>query len=180
MHFSVWSKCMWLIEWRNPKSTITYRIGLIFRLTQFLCNGFLGEKVDDVIKWKLFPCGEFYRSPVDFPSQKPATRSFDVFFDLHLKKRLSKQSKYRWLETPSRLLWRHCNDNALSVCVEHMLMAWYGNAFRNVDFGIFCVVSLDCLLQLQSNCQGCLHDCNEVMMFSTVYAGYAQLPSFRL
>ena len=33
-------------------------------------------------------------SPVTggFPSQRPVTRSFDVFFDLRLNKRLSKQS----------------------------------------------------------------------------------------
>ena len=33
-------------------------------------------------------------SPVtgEFPAQRPVTRSFDVFFDLRLKKRLSKQS----------------------------------------------------------------------------------------
>ena len=29
----------------------------------------------------------------EFPSQKPVTRSFDVFFDLRLNKRLSKQSR---------------------------------------------------------------------------------------
>ena len=39
-------------------------------------------------------------------------RSFDVFFDLRLNKRLSKQSRHRWLETPSRSLWRHCNHEA--------------------------------------------------------------------
>ena len=39
------------------------------------------------------------------PSQRPVTRGFDVFFDL----RLSKQSRRRWFERPSRLLWRHCN-----------------------------------------------------------------------
>ena len=39
-----------------------------------------------------------------FPSPRPVTRSFDVFFDLRLNKRLSKQ-----FETPSRLFWRHCN-----------------------------------------------------------------------
>ena len=41
------------------------------------------------------------------PSQRPVTRSFDVFFDLCLKKRLGKQSRCRWIETPSRPLWRH-------------------------------------------------------------------------
>ena len=50
-------------------------------------------------------------SPVtgEFPSHKPVTRSFDVFFDLRLNKRLSKQSMRRWFETPLCPLWRHCN-----------------------------------------------------------------------
>ena len=30
--------------------------------------------------------------PGEFPAQRPVTRSFDVFFDLPLNKRLSKQS----------------------------------------------------------------------------------------
>ena len=38
-----------------------------------------------------------------FPSQRPVTRSFDVFFGLHLNKRLSKQSRRRWFETP--VIW---------------------------------------------------------------------------
>ena len=46
---------------------------------------------------------------VEFPSQRPVTRSFDVFFDLRLNKRLSKQSKRRWFEMSSHLLWRYCN-----------------------------------------------------------------------
>ena len=45
----------------------------------------------------------------EFPSQRPVTWSFDVFFDLRLTKRLSKQSRRRWFETPSHSLWRHCN-----------------------------------------------------------------------
>ena len=50
-------------------------------------------------------------SPVtgEFQTQRPVTRSFDVFFDLRLNKRLSIQSRYRWLKMPSRSLWRHCN-----------------------------------------------------------------------
>ena len=52
-------------------------------------------------------------SPVtgEFPSQRPVTWSFNVFFDLHLNKRLSKQSWFRWFETPLRSLWRHCNEH---------------------------------------------------------------------
>ena len=49
---------------------------------------------DDVIKWKHFPrYWPFVNSPVpaEFPTQRPVTRSFDIFFDLYPNKRLSKQ-----------------------------------------------------------------------------------------
>ena len=54
-------------------------------------------------------------SPVtaEFPSQMPVTGNFDVFFDLRLNKRLNKQSRRRWFETPSRSSWRHCNARVL-------------------------------------------------------------------
>ena len=57
-------------------------------------------------------CGEFTNSPVpgEFPTQRPVTRSFDVFFDLRLNKRLSKQSWGWWLKTLSHPLWRHRNE----------------------------------------------------------------------
>ena len=53
-------------------------------------------KNDDVIKWKRFPrywpfVRGIHRSPVNSLQKRPVTRSFDVFFDLRLKKRLSKQ-----------------------------------------------------------------------------------------
>ena len=44
--------------------------------------------------------------PGEFPTQRPVTRSFDVFFDLRLNKRLSKQSWGWWFETLS-----YCNDS---------------------------------------------------------------------
>ena len=47
--------------------------------------------------------------PGEFPAQRPVTRSFDVFFDLRLNKRLSKQSRGWWFDTLSCLLWRHRN-----------------------------------------------------------------------
>ena len=54
-------------------------------------------------------CGEF-TGPGEFPTQRPVTRSFDVFFDLRPNKKLSKQPWGWWFETQSWLLWRHCND----------------------------------------------------------------------
>ena len=50
-------------------------------------------------------------SPVsgEFLAQRPVTRSFDVFFDLRLNKRFSKQWWGWWFETLPRPLWRHSN-----------------------------------------------------------------------
>ena len=64
--------------------------GSIFRVTGPLCREFTG--------------------PGEFPPQRPVTLSFDVFFDLHLNKRLSKQTWGWWFETPSWSLWRQCNE----------------------------------------------------------------------
>ena len=59
-------------------------------------------------------------SPVtgEFPSQRPVKRSFDVLFDLRLNKRVSKQSRRWWFETPSSALWRHCNENTIWSCFK--------------------------------------------------------------
>ena len=50
-------------------------------------------------------------SPVtgEFPTQRAVTRSFDVFFDLPLFTRLSKDSWGWWFERLSGQLWRHSN-----------------------------------------------------------------------
>ena len=53
-------------------------------------------------------CGEF-TGPGEFPTQRPVTRSFDVYFDLCPNKRLSKQWWGWWFETLSCSLWRHRN-----------------------------------------------------------------------
>ena len=53
--------------------------------------------------------------PGEFPAQRPVTRSFDVFFDLHLNKRLSKQSWGWWFETLSWSSWRHCNASRYDI-----------------------------------------------------------------
>ena len=57
--------------------------------------------------------------PGEFPTQKPVRRSFDVFFDLRLNKRLSIQWWGWWFETLSRPLWRHRNafiEKVLPLC----------------------------------------------------------------
>ena len=76
------------------------------------------------------------KSPVtgEFPSQRPVTRSFDVFLVLRLNKRLSKQSWGWWFETPSRSLWRHRNVN-LGRIKKHMMTSWHGHwSFKQYSF----------------------------------------------
>ena len=63
-------------------------------------------------------------SPVtgEFPTQRPVTRSFDVFFDPHLNKQLSKQSWSWWFDTASRPLLCHLNANGTIYSWD---MAWH-------------------------------------------------------
>ena len=73
----------------------------------------------DVIKWKHFPrYWPFVRgihwSLVNSPH---IVNDFDVFFDLCLKKLLSKQLRHQWFGIPWHSLWCHCNvPGALRVC----------------------------------------------------------------
>ena len=62
-------------------------------------------------------CGEF-TGPGEFPTQRPVTRSFDVYFDLRLNKRLCKQSWGWWFETLLCPLWRH--SNGITKNVKHI------------------------------------------------------------
>ena len=62
----------------------------------------------------------------EFPAQRPVTRSFGVFFDLLLNKRLNKQSWGWWFETLRRPLWRHYNANFIywSNFNKNMYIFW--------------------------------------------------------
>ena len=64
--------------------------GNVFRVTGHLCGEFTGHR------W--------------IPRTKANDAELWFFFDLCLNKRLSKQSWGWWFETPSRPLWRHCNE----------------------------------------------------------------------
>ena len=55
-----------------------------------------------------------------FLSQRPVTRNLDVVFDLRPNKRISKQSRCRWFETPSCSLWRHFVTDPLTPCFQSL------------------------------------------------------------
>ena len=90
-------------------------------------------------------------SPVngEFPAQRPVTRSFDVFIDLRLNKRLSKQWWGWWFETPSRPLWRLCNEIPVTIirCYTYGMGPWtllwmfhaiYTSILQNLDRSLKC------------------------------------------
>ena len=62
----------------------------------------------------------------EFPSQKPVTWSFDIFFDLRLNKWLNKW----WFEMPPRSLWRDCNE-----CQRYKWL----HEVNDVNYLTFCV-----------------------------------------
>ena len=70
--------------------TMSYN-GNIFRVTGSMCGQYTGQR------W--------------IPLTRPVMLSFGVFFDLRLNKRLGKQPRRQWFETPSHSLWRHCNES---------------------------------------------------------------------
>ena len=106
----------WYTSYVNSVSLIqlqymmTSSNGHIFCVTGHLCGELTGHR------W--------------IPHTQPVTRGFDVFFDLHLNKRLSKQWWGWWFETPSRPLWRHCNDftRPSRTCESQSTRNWPGVA----------------------------------------------------
>ena len=99
---------------RHSFSMMTSSNGNIFRVTGPLCGEFTG--------------------PGEFPTQRPVTRSFDVFFDLRLNKRLSKQQRGWWFETQAWSLWRHCNViwscwhySGIILCMRPANQRWHYN-----------------------------------------------------
>ena len=95
-----------------------YISGVIELLHMLYCH-YLCIQHDGVIKWKHFSrywpfVSGIHRSPVDSPHKGQWHGTVISFFDLRLDKRLSKHSRNRWFETPSRSSWRHCNDD--TVC----------------------------------------------------------------
>ena len=101
---------------RNMYFIMTSSNGNIFRITGPLCGEFTG--------------------PGEFPTQRPVTRSFDVFFDLRLNKRLSKQP-WGWLfEAPSWSLWRPCNvETTILIFLPHL------HGVNQLTVHVICMVS---------------------------------------
>ena len=104
--------------------------------------------------------------PGEFPTKRPVTRSFDVYFGLRPNKRLSEQSWGWWFEMPSHPLWRHRNgmiQYKQFICVRlickiikteygiyaSLSLQWHHNGRDGVSHH----QSLDCLLNRTFVCR---------------------------
>ena len=87
-------------------------------------------------------------SPVtgEFPAQRPETRSFDVFFDLRLNKRMNEQSRRQLFETPSRPLWHHCHDIWGRVCHKQVSRVGTGEYISQYLWDVITCLCPWCLL----------------------------------
>ena len=125
-----WQPLLDILSWSrickssHCNSSFIHLVTICIEIT--LSNSFIEWVMnhDDVIKWKHFPLycpfvRAIHLSPGNSPhAQRPVTRSFDVFFELRLNKRLSKQWWGWWFQTPSGPLWRHCNVFLLRSSTE--------------------------------------------------------------
>ena len=97
-------------------SRLQHQAGITVILTRAL-----GKQASTIMAWRrhqmetfsalLAICAGNSPVPGEFPTQRPVTRSCDVFFDLRLNKRLSIQSWGWWFEMLTRPLWHQCNGN---------------------------------------------------------------------
>ena len=93
---------------------------------------------DDVDKWRHFPRywpfeRGIHRSPVNSLHKGKWRRALMLFLSAP-EKRLSKQSRGWWFETPSRPLWHHCNEynkKDMGADLLHIETAWA--PFTNKD-----------------------------------------------
>ena len=78
-----------------------------------------------------------HRWPVISPQKGQWRGALIFFFALRLNKRMSKQSWGWWLETPSRPLWRHCNEiiqKELGPCMWDMKVKIIQINFKTISW----------------------------------------------
>ena len=130
---TLWILCGWVIRWCRVSNS---RVDCVNKENTALLQG------QTTMSWWRHQMETFSallaicagNSPVtgEFPAQRPVTRSFDVSFDLHLNKRLSKQSWGWWFETPSHPLWRHCNGTRMPTAETPMFLTSPGSTFHRI------------------------------------------------
>ena len=102
-------------------------VGCLFsNLMNFKCRSWWRHQMETFSALQAVCAGN---SPAigEFPEQRPVTRGFDIFFDLRLNKRLSKQWWGWWLETQSCPLWRHRNGCCAACFISLPVLPYIGS-----------------------------------------------------
>ena len=160
------------LHWRLFSAKPLYRPMLI--RCQLNCGGQLSSKLRPHMKTSsngtssalLVICAGSSPVTAEFPAQKPVTRSFDVFFDLRLNKRLSNNS-----ETGDLRRHRVHYD----VIAMHTQILAQGNVFENVPY----MISILCKLK-DTNLFGREHKLsnrriNSISWFYKLFINYASI-----
>ena len=82
-----------------------------------------------------------HRPPADSP-HKGQWRGALMFSLICLHKRLSKQSRRGWFETPLRSLWRHCNDSTNDSAVPSCSQKKRCSSLIRARYKVSCVFNL--------------------------------------
>ena len=120
-HAAEWKICVGIFVEGIPVGIFTLDICYVTAVSSILIFNTVYDFIntywvtyDDVIKWKHFCVTGPLRGESTGHRWISLTKASGTelwhFLDLRLNKRLSNQSRRRWFETPSRSLWRHCND----------------------------------------------------------------------
>ena len=128
-----------MLSWKHSliKST---RIMRIWKMLHMSANFMMTSSNGNILRVTGPLCEEFTGDRWIPPAQRPVTRSFDIFFDLRLNKRLSKQSCGWWFETPSGSSWRHCNVRLLLTDLVLTQILFTGYWLFALQFLLLCFV----------------------------------------
>ena len=110
--FTIWQRnnswCNWIDWYLTTKHNKTLKAGILTGTSWWRH------------KWKHFPRYRPFARGIHCSSVDSLTKAIDAelwcFFNLRPNRCLSKQSRRRWNETPSRSLWRHGN---VLLCVRY-------------------------------------------------------------
>ena len=106
-----------------------------------------------------------------FPSQRPVTRSCDVFCDLRMNERLSKGSRRRWFEKPSSSLWRLCNvaltyQHCIERTVQNACTRKQGAIGSTISEWLFNYIYIYCIANLVNNTFYIWHCVPNILLWS--------------
>ena len=82
-------------------------------------------------------CAGYSQAPGEFPAQRPVTRNFDVFFDLHPNKLLSSKQWWGWWFETNHVAGKQMFIALLGLLFSHLVckaMKFYACRLQKRDF----------------------------------------------